>query len=51
MMVRPDDQRQGLGRLLTEKRHEIAGERGAATYVRVRPGAVGLRWARGVGDN
>lgn len=41
-MVRPEYQRQGLGRLLTEKCNEIADERGGATYVRARPGAAGL---------
>jgi ribosomal protein S18 acetylase RimI-like enzyme len=41
-MVRPEFQRRGLGRLLTEKCNEVADARGAATYVRAQPGAAGL---------
>ncbi|CZR65440.1 uncharacterized protein PAC_15340 [Phialocephala subalpina] len=41
-MVRPEYQRQGLGRLLTEKCNEVADAAGAVTYVCARPGAAGL---------
>jgi hypothetical protein len=41
-MVLPSHQRKGIGRALTEKLNAIADERGAATYVRARPGAAGL---------
>jgi ribosomal protein S18 acetylase RimI-like enzyme len=41
-MVRPEYQRRGLGRLLTEKCNEVADAGGAATYVRAQPGAAGL---------
>lgn len=42
MMVQPEYQRQGLGRLLTEKCNEIADNGGASTYVRARPNVAGL---------
>lgn len=41
-MVRPEYQRQGLGRLLTEKCNEVADAGGAATYARAQPGAAEL---------
>lgn len=41
-MVLPSYQRQGIGRMLTEKLNAIADADGAATYVRARPGAAGL---------
>ncbi|KUJ19685.1 uncharacterized protein LY89DRAFT_779605 [Mollisia scopiformis] len=41
-MVRPEYQRQGIGRMLTKKLNEIADAGGAATHVRARPGASAL---------
>lgn len=41
-MVRPECQRQGLGRLLTEKCNAVADAVGAATYARAQPGAAAL---------
>ncbi|KAH8819253.1 hypothetical protein F5884DRAFT_760060 [Xylogone sp. PMI_703] len=42
IMVRPEYQRRGFGRLLTEKCNEAADAEGVATYVRARPGAADL---------
>lgn len=41
-MVRPEHQRQGLGRLLTEKCNQVADAAGAATYATARLGAAAL---------
>lgn len=41
-MVHPGYQRQGVGRLLTEKCNEIADRSGGVTYVRARPHAAAM---------
>lgn len=42
LMVLPEHQRKGLGRLLTQKVGEIADERGAPIYVEAGPDAAAL---------
>lgn len=41
-MVRPEYQRQGLGRVLTKRCNEVADAGNAATYVRAQPESAGL---------
>jgi ribosomal protein S18 acetylase RimI-like enzyme len=41
-MVLPENQRMGLGRILTDKINSIADEKGAAVYARARPNAAAL---------